>query len=133
AFAVLASLFVSFTLTPMLCAKFLKLEPGEIGHAKSKDGWFFKTSNTLYGKALRWALRHRILMVIGCGLIVLSTGPIMANLGMNLIPRDDQSEFQVNFITPEGYTLDRSDAVITEIENRLAALPGVRHRFTVIG
>ena len=39
AFAVMMSLFVSFTLTPMLCSRFLKLEPGEAGHAKSKDGF----------------------------------------------------------------------------------------------
>jgi HAE1 family hydrophobic/amphiphilic exporter-1 len=133
AFAILMSLFVSFTLTPMLCAKFLKLEPGEAGHAKSKSGWMFRATDTVYGKALRWALRHRILMVVFCGLVILSTGPIAATMGVNLVPRDDQSEFQVNFITPEGYTLDLSDKVITEIESRLGELPGVEHRFTVIG
>jgi HAE1 family hydrophobic/amphiphilic exporter-1 len=133
AFAILMSLFVSFTLTPMLCAKFLKLEPGEAGHAKSKSGWLFRATDTVYGKALRWALRHRILMVILCGFVFLSTGPIAMTMGANLVPRDDQSEFQVNFITPEGYTLDRTDKVIGEIEARLTALPGVEHRFAVIG
>ncbi len=49
------------------------------------------------------------------------------------MPRDDQSEFQVTIITPEGYTLERADRVFSEIENRLAKLPGVVHRFTVIG
>ena len=39
AFAIVMSLFVSFTLTPMLCSRFLKLEPGEAGHAKSKSGF----------------------------------------------------------------------------------------------
>lgn len=133
AFAILMSLFVSFTLTPMLCAKFLKLEPGEAGHAKSKSGWLFRATDTVYGKALRWALRHRILMVILCGLVFLSTGPIAMTMGANLVPRDDQSEFQVNFITPEGFTLDRTDKVIAEIESRLKALPGVEHQFAVIG
>ena len=72
-------------------------------------------------------------MVGICVLVVLSTVPIAAKLGVNLVPRDDQSEFQVSFITPEGYTLERTDQVITEIEERLAGLPGVVHRFTVIG
>src|SRR5579883_3212054 len=41
AFAIVMSLFVSFTLTPMLCSRFLKLDPSEAGHAKSKSGWIY--------------------------------------------------------------------------------------------
>jgi HAE1 family hydrophobic/amphiphilic exporter-1 len=66
-------------------------------------------------------------------LVILSTVPIAINLGVNLVPRDDQSEFQVSFITPEGYTLERTDQVIREVEQRMSALPGVVHRFTTIG
>lgn len=133
AFAVMMSLFVSFTLTPMLCARFLKLDPSEAGHGKSKDGMIWRLTDRGFGLALRWALRHRFLTLFLCFLVVLSTGPIAAKMGFNFVPRDDQSEFQVGFITPEGYTLERTDRVITEIENRLASLPGVRHRFTSIG
>ena len=42
AFAVLMSLFVSFTLTPMLCAHFLKLDPDEAGQGQSKSGWIYR-------------------------------------------------------------------------------------------
>src|SRR5206468_5948628 len=56
AFAIMMSLFVSFTLTPMLCSRFLKLEPGEAGHAKSKSGLVYRVIDWVYGKALRWAL-----------------------------------------------------------------------------
>ena len=49
AFAVLMSLFVSFTLTPMLCSRFLKLEPGEAGHAKSKSGFVYRIVDGGYG------------------------------------------------------------------------------------
>ena len=133
AFAVMMSLFVSFTLTPMLCARFLKLEPAEAGHAKSKDGFIWRLTDSGFGFALRWAMRHRVITLGLCLLVILSTGPIAAKMGFNFVPRDDQSEFQVGFITPEGYTLDRTDQIITEIEGRLAGLPGVRHRFTTIG
>jgi hydrophobic/amphiphilic exporter-1 (mainly G- bacteria), HAE1 family len=133
AFAILMSLFVSFTLTPMLCSRFLKLDPSEAGHAKSKSGWIYRGVDGFYGLALRWAMRHRFLMVVLCVLVVLSTGPIAAIMGINLVPRDDQSELQVSYITPEGYTLERTDQVIGEIEQRLTALPGVVKRFTVIG
>ena len=46
AFAVAMSLFVSFTLTPMLCSRFLKLEPAEAGHAKSEVGLLLPDRST---------------------------------------------------------------------------------------
>lgn len=133
AFAIMMSLFVSFTLTPMLCSRFLKLEQHPAGSANSKSGWLYRATDRLYGACLRWSLRHRWLTIGICVLTFLATIPIAMNLGANLVPRDDQSEFQVGFITPEGYTLERTDEVITEIEGRLAQLPGVVHRFTSIG
>jgi HAE1 family hydrophobic/amphiphilic exporter-1 len=134
AFAITMSLFVSFTLTPMLCAHFLKLDAADVvGHAGSKSGWLYRSTDYLYGRSLRVALRYRLTTVGICMLVILSTVPIAINLGVNLVPRDDQSEFQVSFITPEGYTLERTDQVIREVEQRMSALPGVVHRFTTIG
>ena len=132
AFAVVMSLFVSFTLTPMLCAHFLKLDPDEAGH-QSKGGFVYRTIDRMYGWTLAWSLKYRIVTIIVCILVFLSTKPIFENLGVNLVPRDDQSEFQVTYITPEGYTLERTNQVVTEIEERLRGLPGVVHRFTIIG
>ncbi len=133
AFAILMSLFVSFTLTPMLCAHFLRLEPQTDGPARSKSGIAYRLLDWIYGRTLAWAIRHRLVMVVICVLVVLSTVPIAQNLGANLVPRDDQSEFQVTFITPEGYTLERTNRIVLELEERLARLPGVVHRFAVIG
>jgi len=132
AVAILISLFVSFTLTPMLCSRFLKLEDGHSGQS-SKSGRIYQLIDWLYGIALRFALRHRFLTMFVCLLVVLSTVPIASMMGVNMVPRDDQSEFQVSILTPEGYTLQRATDVIKEIERRLISLPGVTHRFTVIG
>ncbi len=140
AFAILMSLFVSMTLTPMLCSRFLKLETTHVLGteksslpASSKSGWAYQLTDWLYGKSLQWALKHRFVMVVICVLVILSTGPIASRMGANLVPRDDQSEFQVTFITPEGYTLERTNQVITELEQRLSKLPSVIHYFTTIG
>jgi HAE1 family hydrophobic/amphiphilic exporter-1 len=133
AFAVLMSLFVSFTLTPMLCAHFLKLDPEEAGKGGSKSGWIYRAVDRIYGRMLGWSLRHRFVLVVVCLLVVASTVPLAMSLGANLVPRDDQSEFQVSIRTPEGYTLQRTDRVVREIEERLARLPGVVQRFTTIG
>ncbi|HEX3726921.1 MAG TPA: efflux RND transporter permease subunit, partial [Pirellulales bacterium] len=133
AFAIMMSLFVSFTLTPMLCSRFLKLEATHGGTPKSKSGFIYRLIDWSYGKSLRMALRFRFLVFLLCIGVVCCTGPIARRMGVNLVPRDDQSEYQVTIITPEGYTLERSERVFTEIENRLAELPGTLHRFTVIG
>lgn len=131
AFSILMSLFVSFTLTPMLCSRFLKLEPGH--GSSSKSGLVYRIIEATYGWCLRLAMRHRWATVVITVLVVASTIPIAQNIGVNMIPRDDQSELQVSFITPEGYTLERTDQIVREIENRLAELPGVKSRFVSIG
>jgi len=131
AFAILVSLFVSFTLTPMLCARFLVLEHGT--GASSKSGWIYQVIDSIYGVALRFALRHRFLTMFVCVLVMFSTIPIAATMGVNMVPRDDQSEFQISILTPEGYTLQRTTHVVQEIEVRMKTLPGVTHQFTTVG
>ena len=133
AFAVAMSLFVSFTLTPMLCSRFLKLEPTVSGHAKSKSGYFYQLVDGGYGALLRLSLRHKIIVVLVTIGVIYSTIPIARIMGMNLIPRDDQSEYEVSVITPEGYTLERTTRVMAEIEGRLRKLPGTKHLFTTVG
>jgi HAE1 family hydrophobic/amphiphilic exporter-1 len=133
AFAVAMSLFVSFTLTPMLCSRFLKLEPGEAGHAKSKSGFVWRLIDGSYGWVLRGALRFKLLVVVLTILVILSTVPIGRVMGLALIPRDDQSEYEVSITTPEGYSLDRTSRLFAELEGRIKKLPGTVHIFTSIG
>ncbi len=133
AFAVMMSLFVSFTLTPMLCSRFLKVEAAGPEHTKSKDGFVYKLLDGSYGVVLGWALRFKPLIVLLALVTVLSTYPIGSIMGFNLIPRDDQSEYEVSITTPEGYSLDRAAGVFSEIEGRLRSLPGTEHLFTQIG
>jgi HAE1 family hydrophobic/amphiphilic exporter-1 len=61
------------------------------------------------------------------------TPVIFSQVGKTFIPRDDQSEFEVAIMLPEGYSLERADDVFGEIENRLQNVRGVTHTFTVIG
>ncbi len=133
AFAVAMSLFVSFTLTPMLCSRFLKLEPGEGGHARSKSGLIYRVMDGGYGVLLRGALRFKFLVVILTGLVIFSTVPIAKVMGVSLIPRDDQSEYEISLNTPEGYSLERTARLTRELENRVRKLPGTVRIFTTIG
>lgn len=134
AFAVAMSLFVSFTLTPMLCSRFLKLEPAHEGAAAaSKSGFVWRLVDGGYGRLLRGALRFKFVVVILTILVILSTVPIGRVMGFSLIPRDDTSEYEVAIIAPEGYSLEKTDTVTRELETRLSRLPGTVHVFTTIG
>ena len=134
-FSILLSLAVSFTLTPMLCAHFLRpLKHG--AHDTQRGFWGWVTRR--YTGILAWSLRgrwgwHRAVVVLAA-LATFCTTPVLFGLvGTDFVPKDDQSEFEVTVTLPEGYTLDRADATLKELEPRLKGLTGVTHVFTTIG
>ncbi len=131
AFAIAMSLFVSFTLTPMLCSRFLKLEGG--GHATSKSGFLWRAIEGGYVAILDFSLRYKFLTVLFTILVILSTYPIGGMMGFALIPRDDQSEFEISITTPEGFTLQRTDKIVQDIEAKVRKLPEVRNIFSTVG
>jgi len=129
-FAIMASMFVSFTMTPMLCSRFLVLEKG---HKTSKEGFFTRIIDGTYLAILRFSLRHRWVIILATVLTLLSTPVIFGMIGKDFVPKDDQSEMEIAMTLPEGYTLERGDKVLKEIEERLKKLRGVTHVFTIIG
>ncbi|HKB02351.1 MAG TPA: efflux RND transporter permease subunit [Gemmataceae bacterium] len=148
-FCVLMSMAVSFTMTPMLCARFLR-RPQSSRHAPradsdgtrsvpttiqhgTKGGPIWRALETTYLGMLGWSLRHRWIVVGISILIVLSTPVLIAMAGTDFVPRDDQSEFEVAITLPEGYSLERADEVLTGIDRRLRKLRGVTHTLVTIG
>ncbi|HUY89371.1 MAG TPA: efflux RND transporter permease subunit [Pirellulales bacterium] len=128
-FSILMSMCISFTMTPMLCSRFLKLEAGH----SSKGGFFWRLIDGAYGGILAWSLRNRWAVVLTTVGLLAVTPAIFSRVGKTFIPRDDQSEFEVAVMLPEGYSLERGDRVFAEIERRLEKLRGVTHAFTIIG
>ncbi|MFM7115923.1 MAG: efflux RND transporter permease subunit [Planctomycetota bacterium] len=129
-FAVLMSMLISLTLTPMLCSRFLKLEAG---HKSSRSGFFSRLLENSYLAILRFSLRHRWLVVLTALGVFASTPFVFGLIGKDFVPRDDQSEFEVAMTLPEGYTLQRADGLLREIEGRLKQLRGVTNVFTIVG
>jgi hydrophobic/amphiphilic exporter-1 (mainly G- bacteria), HAE1 family len=127
-FAILLSMAVSFTLTPMMCAKFLK----PIAHeSEAKDVWGWITR--WYVRILAWSLRHRWVIVVLTIATFMSTPFLFALVGSDFVPKDDQSEFEIAINLPDGYAIDRASSTCAEIEARLNQLPGVTNVFTTIG
>ncbi|MGW8256264.1 MAG: efflux RND transporter permease subunit, partial [Thermoguttaceae bacterium] len=131
AFAIFMSFFVSFTLTPMLCSRFLRRK--KAGHADSKSGPVWRIIDSVYGWMLSRSLRHRWVIVL-CAIGCLAATPLLFKLiGFEFLPRDDQSELEVAIIMPEGYTLEKASGLFKELEGRLKKLRGVTHVFSIIG
>ncbi|MCX8071964.1 MAG: efflux RND transporter permease subunit [Candidatus Binatia bacterium] len=129
--AIMVSLLVSFTLTPMLCARFLKINPHK--GMRSRQRGFYAVIDRGYGALLRWSLQHRWVIVLASVLTVATTIPLFRMVGKDFLPQDDQSEFEVIVQTPEGYSLARTDETMRALEAKLRELPHVEHLLTTIG
>ena len=132
AFAIMVSLLVSFTLTPMLCSRWLRPAANNNGQS-TKDTWLFRSLDRQYRRMLEASMRHRWAIVIICVLVVLSSGPLFTRVGKDFLPTDDQSEFEVIARMPPGSSLEGTNSVMRQIEDELRQLPGVRDLFTSIG
>ena len=81
AFAILVSMLVSFTLTPMLAARFLKVDRHGKNSHSSKDSRVFHAIDVLYTRVLEWAMAHRAIVAAAAVLVLFSSVPLfkMAN------------------------------------------------------
>jgi HAE1 family hydrophobic/amphiphilic exporter-1 len=128
--AVLVSLLVSFTLTPMMSARMLgaKDANAEAGHddARSRQG-FYGWIDRHYERMLQWSLAHRFAVMIFAGLVVLSSVPLYTMVQQEYIPSDvDEAEFDVNITAPQGTSLAGMDEIMRAVETELRAVPLVR-------
>ncbi|MEZ5290975.1 MAG: efflux RND transporter permease subunit [Vicinamibacterales bacterium] len=135
-FAIMVSLLVSFTLTPMLSARWLRRTAGGAGHGGhgSKDGGFFQPIDAGYTRLLRWALGHRGVVVGVVVLVLLSSVPLFLVANKNFMPNDDQSEFEVGLRAPEGTSLEATELVAGRIGAAIRqALPDVDYTLVTVG
>jgi len=117
AFAILVSLLVSFTLTPMLSARWLKVDKSAKNAHGSKDSKVFHAVDVFYTWMLERAMAHRAIVAGIAVLVLLSSAPLFMIANKNFMPQDDQSEFEVNLRAPEGTSLESTEV----LTNRVAA------------
>ena len=140
AWAVLVSLFVSFTLTPMLSA-WWGVDPHKAGEHKGNpitrviarfNEWFDRQASKYRG-VIGWALSHRKLTLAIALVAFLGSFMLMPFIGGGFMPDSDNSQFVVTFESPEGsslgYTREKAEQVATAIRN----LDGVEYTYTTIG
>ena len=133
-FAILVSLLVSFTLTPMLASRWIKMKPRHEdaeGHVvperTSRDARFFSALDSGYTWILRWSLTHRAAIAGIAVLVLLSSVPLFMVANKNFLPNDDQAEFEVGVRAPEGTSLEATEIIANRIASRIQRLAGVSY------
>ncbi|MEY4386186.1 MAG: Multidrug resistance protein MdtB [Verrucomicrobiota bacterium] len=123
AFAIMVSLFVSFTLTPMLASRFLRhTDDPRLREKKAHGGPLMQWLSGHYQRILAWSLAHRGLVMLVSALVFLSIFGLGRLTKFTFIPQDDSSEFEIALQMPEGTDLARSAATCDAIAAKLAAM-----------
>jgi HAE1 family hydrophobic/amphiphilic exporter-1 len=99
----------------------------------SKESRFYRPIDRTYTTMLTWSMRHRWVVVLLCVAVILSIVPLFMLVGKNFLPVDDQSQFEINVRTPEGYTLPATSALVEKIAADVRQLPGVTDTLVTIG
>ncbi len=133
AFAVAVSLFVAFTLTPMLSARLLKkthAKPGPIGRVMDS---VLGTVDRVYESSARVSLRHPIITLIGAVAIFIGSLGLVSVIPKEFVPPADHSQFQVLLETENGTPLEKTIQISEDVATALREIPGVGLTFATIG
>ena len=159
--AIAVSLIVSFTLTPMLAARWIKRPekdegvptempvyddqseierdeaqeaPQHTDESDSKSGWVYRHIDGGYTWLLKTAMRFRWAVVLICVLTVLSIFPLYKFVGMAFLPDEDESLYQINVRGPQGTSLSATQSILDRIARDVRAeIPEVQNTLVLAG
>jgi len=136
--AVLISMFVSFTLDPMLSSIWHDPQAegvfgkGPLGRTLA---WFHRMMERLsaaYERVLGWSLAHRKSVLVIAAVSFFASFPLMKFVGTEFVPEPDLSELQVQFKTPVGSSLELTQAKARQAEAALREFPEVKYTYATI-
>ena len=143
--AIAVSLIVSFTLTPMLAARWIKARKSPVSSeglsasegidevqksrtekpqgndsemvdsTSSKGGRLYRPVDRSYMWMLKWSMAHRWIIIVACVIVVASIWPLYKVVGYNFLPDEDESSFQVNLRMPQGTSLPATQSVLERV------------------
>ncbi|MBM4331618.1 MAG: efflux RND transporter permease subunit [Deltaproteobacteria bacterium] len=139
AFAVLVSLFVSFTLDPMLSSRWVDPDIDRKGkrHFLARildhfNHWFDRTADG-YRKVIGWALDHRMIVLLVATIAFFAGLGVFNVLQTEFFPKYDQGEFQVNFKSAPNASMEETKSRLAAVQGVLKEIPEVKHTYATIG
>jgi hydrophobic/amphiphilic exporter-1 (mainly G- bacteria), HAE1 family len=133
--AILVSLLVSFTLTPMMSARMFRRNEGLGGHdaAASRRG-FYGVVDRIYTAVLGWALARRAIVAGVAVLAILSIVPLYGRVRQEYIPSGvDEAQFEMTITAPEGTSAQAMDHVLQAWEAQMLKMPEIRTLLSTVG
>jgi len=128
AISLFTSFFVSRTVTPALCYKFLK--PEQESH-RSMPTWFvrlmdwsrerYESLDKGYEESLRWVLAHRWRFITGILLLFAASLALVPKIGTEFLPVSDESQFRIVLRGPVGQRVEKTEQQVAEVERVLRA------------
>jgi HAE1 family hydrophobic/amphiphilic exporter-1 len=161
--AIAVSLIVSFTLTPMLCARWIKAkkeEPLPAGPVafeatgegtspedekpeehiekahehSSKESRFYRPIDRTYKWMLEWSMAHRWVIVLVSAAVIISIYPMFKLAGINFLPDEDESTYQVNLRAPQGTSLAATQSILDHLARDIREqVPGIEATLAIAG
>lgn len=135
-FATLFSLFISFTLTPMLASKFY--QNGLIEPEGRLWSFFAQAEKKLllnYERFLRWSIEHwkRILLLVTVIFMAVMSLLPLGLIGSEYMPQTDEGTIRISLDLPIGMNVGETDKVVREVEKFVADIPEVKHYLSYVG
>jgi HAE1 family hydrophobic/amphiphilic exporter-1 len=136
AFAIMVSLIVSFTLTPMMSSRWLKMTRRGDGDGRrardSKHSRIFGPIDRVYTRMLEWSMAHRGVIAVLTVLVLFSSVPLFRFVSVNFVTQDDQSGFDVNVRAPEGTSLQATEVTGNRIAAAIRRIPEVSYTLLTV-
>jgi HAE1 family hydrophobic/amphiphilic exporter-1 len=132
AFAVAVSLFVAFTLTPMLSSRFLRAHATKGPIGKAIEG-FLDAIEHAYSRLLSGALRHRFLTVLVAIGVFVASIYLAAKVPKEFMAVEDRGQFMVKLEMPSGSSLGATETMAESVATKLRGVPGVADTLVTIG
>jgi HAE1 family hydrophobic/amphiphilic exporter-1 len=143
AIAIVISAVNALTLSPALCALFLKSEHHDDEHAHANDKWstrFFRSFNAgfnamtdKYLGSVNFLVKHKWLTMGGLAIVTAATVWMLRTTPTGFIPNEDQSFFVYSITLPPGSSLQRTREVVKKVENMMEELEATNHYLSVSG
>lgn len=130
--AILVSLVISFSLTPMMSSRLLSADK-TMAQGGSRRG-LYAVVEQVYMAILGWSMGHRLVVATLAVAVIVSIWPLMGMVRTEYIPMNvDEGEFEMSVTAPEGTSLASMQEVLRQVYGELKDLPGVRHVVTLVG
>jgi len=138
-FAVLVSLYVSFTLDPMLSSRWYdpaadpRVPRSFLGRTLEKLNQKVDSLRYVLGATLERALSHRWAVIVIALVAVFSSFALFGRLGSAFMPESDEGQFAVTYRAQPGISLERSEEIARTLSAEIRSDPGVEYTYATVG